>query len=79
LKNEKLLVCAILVQLLLGCAFTLLVEYGNESNGAFLGNSLHGVFVQVSGPKSGKNSLPNSYYSNFSFFNKTNSKILIVS
>ncbi|XP_046651380.1 ammonium transporter Rh type A-like [Daphnia pulicaria] len=62
LKNEKLLVCAILVQLLLGCAFTLLVEYGNESNGAFLGNSLHGVFVQVSGPKSGKNSLPNSYY-----------------
>jgi hypothetical protein len=63
LHNEKLLVCAISVQLLLGCAFTLLVEYGYESNGAFLGNSLHGVFVQVDGPKSGKNSLPNSYYS----------------
>ncbi|KAI9560812.1 hypothetical protein GHT06_011764 [Daphnia sinensis] len=62
LKNEKLLVCAILVQLALGCAFTLFVEYGNESNGAYVGNSYHGVHLGVQEKKSGKNSLPNSYY-----------------
>lgn len=68
LKNEKLLVCAILVQLALGCAFTLFVEYGNESNGAYVGNSYHGVHLGVQEKKSGKNSLPNSYYSMFHLF-----------
>lgn len=59
MKNEKLMWCAILLQLLFCCAFALFVDYGSESNGTNRMNSFHEVF----GGNVGKNTLPSNYYS----------------
>lgn len=59
MKSEKLMLCTIALQLILGFAFAIFVEYGSAASAANASNMFHEVF----GGTSGKNTLPNSYYS----------------
>ena len=63
MKSEKLMLCAIVLQLILAFAFAFFVEYGDAAIAKYKWQ-----LYEAFGGTSGKNTLPPNYYSKFGLY-----------